>query len=95
MAKIHIFNPTTGPICYSNDGRIIGGGEHAEVDSLDAHGERAVKRGYIVIMDQPEDETASGDDEAKDVKAKPSGRKAAAKDESSKDSGASDQPNGD
>jgi hypothetical protein len=51
MDTIHIFNPSTGPVVYSLDGHVLGGGEHVYVASLDSRGERAVKRGYIVIIE--------------------------------------------
>lgn len=87
MAKIHIFNPLAGPVVYSNDGHILGGGEHREVDALDEHGKHCVDSGYLTIIDdEPEAD--------KEAPAKATRRKTSPKDESGEDSGASEGPDG-
>jgi hypothetical protein len=96
-----IFNPWNSPVVYSNDGHILGGGERREVESLDKHGERAVKHGYIVILDEEEsqedpaateEEEAPGKEDATPARASRRSSKAKAKDE---DSGASTGSEGD
>lgn len=91
-----IFNPLNSPVVYSDDGHILGGGERREVDKLDKHGERALKHGYIIILDEEdteentaasEEEEASGKEDAAPARASRRGSKAKPKDE---DSGASD-----
>lgn len=90
MAKIHIFNPQTGPVVYSEDGRILGGGEHREVDVLDKHGKACVKRGYLTVIedDKPQDES-------EDAPAKAARRSSAKAKSDDVASGASDQPSDD
>jgi hypothetical protein len=79
MAKIHIFNPSSGPVVYSIDGHILGGGEHRDIDALDKHGEHCVQCGYLVVIE-----------DAAPAKAAP--KRSAAKDESG--AGASDESGG-
>ena len=48
MSKITLFNPGNTAVVYSEDGRIVAGAERVEVQELDATGQRAVERGYLV-----------------------------------------------
>lgn len=47
-SKITLFNPTQMPVVYSDDGRVLGGGERIEIDRLDETGAEVVKQGYLV-----------------------------------------------
>lgn len=96
-----IFNPLNSPVVYSDDGHILGGGERREVDKLDKHGERALKHGYIIILDEDdteenaapaEKEEASGKEDDAPARASRRAPKAKAKGE---DSGASTQSESD
>ena len=97
-----IFNPLNTPVVYSDDGKILGGGERIAVDSLDKHGERSVEHGYIIILDGEQDaeEAASAEEEEASGKDDPTparaGRRAAAKGKPKDgDSGASTGSDGD
>lgn len=97
-----IFNPHNTPVVYSNDGKILGGGERIEVASLDKHGERALAHGYIIVLDgddaeeeaaTTEEEDASGKEDAAPARAsRRTSTKGKAKEE---DSGASTGSDGD
>lgn len=90
MAKIHIFNPLTGPVVYSRDGRVLGGGEHREVDTLDARGQVCVARGYLLII---EPEEPQGEPKSAPAKAARQGAAKGKSDDTA--SGASDGSDGD
>lgn len=87
MSKITIFNPLSGPVVYSLDGRVLGGGERVEVDSLDDHGKHCVEFQYLTVLDD-------GEPEAEEAPTKTARKRGAAKDESEPDSGASEGSGG-
>lgn len=46
---VTLFNPWSTPCVYTDDGKIIGGGEHAVVDAVDATGCNAIKEKWITV----------------------------------------------
>lgn len=52
-----ILNPTTGPVTFSDDARVIAAGERLDDIDIDATGRAAIKRGDLV----EEDGQAQGD----------------------------------
>lgn len=65
-SKITLFNPSIVPVVYTDDGRIVAGGERVELDKLDESGQRAVDRGRLVNEtkdDEPTGEAAPADSE--------------------------------
>jgi hypothetical protein len=46
--KVALFNPGPTPVVYSDQGHILPGAEHRDVDSLDEVGLRAVAEGLLV-----------------------------------------------
>lgn len=87
--KITVFNPTTAPVVFTEDGRTIGGGERREVDALDSVGQHLLDSGGLIdVTPQPEDrdETAS-----EPVLPRAAGRPEGAKKATTSRSGASDQ----
>lgn len=47
-AKVTLWNPGPTPVVYSEQGHILPGAEHREVDALDAVGKQAVADGLLV-----------------------------------------------
>lgn len=46
--KITLVNPGNSAVVYSLDGRMLGGGESAEVEEIDEVGQAAIDRGYLM-----------------------------------------------
>jgi hypothetical protein len=92
-----IYNPNNSPVVYSEDGRILGGDDRIEVDSLDRHGERALAHGYLMVLDEEKAEEEAAPAEEEDAPgvdanapAKPARRPSAKGKAKDGDSGASD-----
>lgn len=49
--EITLLNPGTTAVVYSEDGRMIGGGERLKLDAVDAVGQAALDRGYLRRVD--------------------------------------------
>jgi len=46
--KIIVFNPTSSPLVYTEDGRSLGGGERCEVDRIDAVGQGLIDTDALI-----------------------------------------------
>lgn len=58
--KISLFNPNPTPVVFDGEGRIVGGGERVEVDTVGKVAQEAVDHGLLVQEDPEESQPRKG-----------------------------------